>query len=172
MAGMKSLRVLAAAMALYGLWGCGPASSDAKNFLDDAEKKWFDWSLDASPPGSDRGTSPMTAKRFRRAPTNGRLRKAFGWRKAQCNWTRPNLPADQHRNTVLPTGGVMEKVLAARRLGIGRVILPKANEKDLRDLPEEVRKEMEFIFAARVEDVLSAILPGFASEPGKPAKAA
>lgn len=73
---------------------------------------------------------------------------------------------------VLPIGGVKEKVLAARRLGLKRVILPKANEKDLRDLPEEVRKEMEFIFAERVEDVLRAILPGFVSQPVAPAKAA
>ena len=73
---------------------------------------------------------------------------------------------------VLPIGGVKEKVLAARRVGIKRVILPKANEKDLRDLPEEVRKEMEFVFAERVEDVLRAMLPGFVSEPVAPARAA
>ena len=61
---------------------------------------------------------------------------------------------------VLPIGGVKEKVLAARRAGIKRVILPRGNQKDLRDLPEDVRKEMEFIFADRVEDVLRAMLPG------------
>ena len=49
---------------------------------------------------------------------------------------------------VLPIGGIKEKVLAARRAGIHTVIMPKANQKDLRDLPEEVRKEMEFIFAS------------------------
>ena len=49
---------------------------------------------------------------------------------------------------VLPIGGIKEKVLAARRAGIQTVIMPKANQKDLRDLPEEVRKEMEFIFAS------------------------
>ncbi len=63
---------------------------------------------------------------------------------------------------VLPIGGVKEKVLAARRAGINRVILPKANQKDLRDLPEPVRKETEFIFAERVEDVLAAVIPGLA----------
>ena len=73
---------------------------------------------------------------------------------------------------VLPIGGVKEKVLAARRLGIKRVIIPRANEKDLRDLPAEVRKEMEFVFADRVEDVLRAILPDFATFPLAPAKAA
>ena len=60
---------------------------------------------------------------------------------------------------VLPIGGVKEKVLAARRAGIRRVILPKANEKDLRELPEEVRKEMEFVLAERIGDVLAAALP-------------
>ncbi len=61
---------------------------------------------------------------------------------------------------VLPIGGVKEKVLAARRAGIKRVILPKDNEKDLRELPEPVRRELEFVFAERVEDVLHAALPG------------
>jgi ATP-dependent Lon protease len=61
---------------------------------------------------------------------------------------------------VLPIGGVKEKVLAARRAGIRRVILPRDNEKDLRELPEQVRKEMEFVFAERVEDVLAAAVPG------------
>jgi ATP-dependent Lon protease len=60
---------------------------------------------------------------------------------------------------VLPIGGVKEKVLAARRMGIKRVILPKANQKDLRDLPEEVRNEMHFTFAERVSDVLAEMIP-------------
>jgi ATP-dependent Lon protease len=63
---------------------------------------------------------------------------------------------------VLPIGGIKEKVLAARRAGIHTVIMPKANQKDLRDLPEEVRKEMEFIFAQRVEDVLQTAIPQLA----------
>jgi ATP-dependent Lon protease len=63
---------------------------------------------------------------------------------------------------VLPIGGVKEKVLAARRAGIRRVILPRDNEKDLRELPEQVREEMEFVFAERVEEVLSAAVPGLA----------
>jgi ATP-dependent Lon protease len=75
---------------------------------------------------------------------------------------------------VLPIGGVKEKVLAARRNGLKRVILPRGNQKDLRDLPEEVRKEMEFIFADRVADVLAAMLPGVIPSvvPVAPAKAA
>ena len=60
---------------------------------------------------------------------------------------------------VLPIGGVKEKVLAARRAGILTVILPKGNQKDLRDLPEKVRDEMKFVFAERVEDVLRVAVP-------------
>ncbi|GKS63551.1 Lon protease [Nitrospira sp.] len=57
---------------------------------------------------------------------------------------------------VLPVGGIKEKVLAAHRAGITRLILPKANEKDLKDVPQEVRDEMTFILAERIEDVLPA----------------
>jgi ATP-dependent Lon protease len=60
---------------------------------------------------------------------------------------------------VLPIGGVKEKMLAARRAGINRVIVPKGNEKDLRELPDQVRSEMEFVFVGRIEDVLIAALP-------------
>ena len=59
---------------------------------------------------------------------------------------------------VLPVGGIKEKVLGARRLGFQRVILPRQNEKDLEDLPEDVRQEMEFILADRVEQVLEAAM--------------
>jgi ATP-dependent Lon protease len=70
---------------------------------------------------------------------------------------------------VLPIGGVKEKVLAARRAGIRRVILPKANQKDLRDLPDDVRKEMEFVFAERIYDVLSEMLPSVVRRPARAA---
>jgi ATP-dependent Lon protease len=60
---------------------------------------------------------------------------------------------------VLPIGGVKEKVLAARRTGIRRVVVPHDNEKDLTDVPEPVRREMEFVFAERIEDVLAAAVP-------------
>jgi ATP-dependent Lon protease len=59
---------------------------------------------------------------------------------------------------VLPVGGIKEKVLAARRAGIRRVILPKANKKDLKEVPEEVRDEMEFILVETIDDVLPAAL--------------
>ncbi len=60
---------------------------------------------------------------------------------------------------VLPVGGIKEKVLAARRAGLKRVVIPKDNEVDLRDVPEEVRRELDFTFAERVEEVLAAALP-------------
>ncbi len=62
------------------------------------------------------------------------------------------------RGRVLPVGGIKEKVLAARRAGLKAVILPKRNEKDLDDLPDEVRKDMRFIFAEQVSDVFNAAL--------------
>jgi ATP-dependent Lon protease len=62
------------------------------------------------------------------------------------------------RGRVLPVGGIKEKVLAARRAGLKTVILPKRNEKDLDDLPDEARKDMQFIFAEQVSDVFNAAL--------------
>ena len=64
------------------------------------------------------------------------------------------------RGKVLPIGGVKEKVLAARRAGLDTVILPYRNEKDLDELPESVRKEMSFVFADQVDEVLAAALNG------------
>jgi ATP-dependent Lon protease len=72
---------------------------------------------------------------------------------------------------VLPVGGIKEKMLAARRAGIRRVILPRENRKDLRELPEHVRAEMEFVFVERVEEVFAAAVPQLA-ERFVPAKAA
>lgn len=57
---------------------------------------------------------------------------------------------------VLPVGGVKEKALAARRAGMRRVVLPRLNQKDLVELPEEVRKEMEFVLVENIEEVFSA----------------
>jgi ATP-dependent Lon protease len=57
---------------------------------------------------------------------------------------------------VLPVGGIKEKILAARRAGIKRVILPHENQKDLTSLPDEIRAEMDLIFVERIEDVLAA----------------
>lgn len=60
---------------------------------------------------------------------------------------------------VLPVGGVKEKVLAARRAGFQRVILPKANAKDLRKLPDAVRAEMAFVLAEQFDDVIRNAIP-------------
>jgi ATP-dependent Lon protease len=57
---------------------------------------------------------------------------------------------------VLPIGGVREKVLAAQRAGLKRVILPSENESDLEELPAETRKEMRFTLADSIDDVLAA----------------
>ena len=62
------------------------------------------------------------------------------------------------RGLVLPVGGIKEKVLAAHRAGIKRVIMPARNEKDLIDVPEQARKELEFVFATHMDDVLGAAL--------------
>jgi ATP-dependent Lon protease len=62
------------------------------------------------------------------------------------------------RGLVLPVGGIKEKVLAAHRAGIKRVIMPARCEKDLVDVPEQARKELEFVFATHMDDVLAAAL--------------
>jgi ATP-dependent Lon protease len=59
---------------------------------------------------------------------------------------------------VFPVGGIKEKVLAAHRAGIRRIILPDRNEADTDDIPEDVRKELEIVPATRISDVLSAAL--------------
>ncbi len=64
---------------------------------------------------------------------------------------------------VFPVGGIKEKVLAAHRAGIRRIILPAQNEHDVEEIPEDVRKELEIIPAARVSDVLNAALEADAS---------
>lgn len=58
---------------------------------------------------------------------------------------------------VLPISGGKEKVLAARRGGIRRIILPKANGKNLRDLPDHVRADTEFILVEQVDEVFHAV---------------
>jgi ATP-dependent Lon protease len=59
------------------------------------------------------------------------------------------------RGAVLPVGGIKEKVLAAHRAGIERIILPKENEKDLDDVPQDVKDELEFIPVKTVEEVIN-----------------
>jgi len=62
------------------------------------------------------------------------------------------------RGQILPVGGVKEKVLAAHRSGLSTVILPKRNEKDLEEIRQEIRQEMTFLLADRVDQVLEAAL--------------
>jgi ATP-dependent Lon protease len=76
---------------------------------------------------------------------------------------RPNLAMTGEvtlRGRVLPVGGIKEKVLAARRAGIERVILPRRNEKDLEDVPDTVCKAMQFNFVDTMDEVLDlALMP-------------
>jgi ATP-dependent Lon protease len=58
------------------------------------------------------------------------------------------------RGKVLPVGGIKEKVLAAHRAGIRTLILPRRNERDVEDVPTELRRELRFIFADDAETVL------------------
>ena len=57
---------------------------------------------------------------------------------------------------VLPVGGIKEKVLAAHRAGLRRIILPKANEKDLKEIPAEVRDDLQIFLVQRLDEVLQA----------------
>ncbi|MCE5326371.1 MAG: endopeptidase La [Planctomycetaceae bacterium] len=66
------------------------------------------------------------------------------------------------RGLVLPIGGVKEKVLAAKRAGINTIILPERNRKDLVDVPPDAQKDLKFIFAKTVDDVLRAAMDGAA----------
>ncbi|RXA21976.1 endopeptidase La [Methanosarcina sp. MSH10X1] len=59
---------------------------------------------------------------------------------------------------VLPVGGIKEKVLAAHRAGIKKVILPKENERDLEDVPEDARNELKFVPVETIEEVLKEAL--------------
>ena len=64
------------------------------------------------------------------------------------------------RGSVLPIGGLKEKSLAALRAGIRQVILPKANEKDLEEVPQEAKQRLEFIPVSEIDEVLEvALLP-------------
>ena len=63
------------------------------------------------------------------------------------------------RGKVLPVGGIKEKVLAAHRAGIRSVILPRRNERDIEDVPEELRRQLAFVFVDNAEEVLAHALP-------------
>ncbi|HTE36308.1 MAG TPA: S16 family serine protease, partial [Reyranella sp.] len=67
------------------------------------------------------------------------------------------------RGLVLPVGGIKEKVVAAAAAGIKRVMLPARNRRDYDDIPEDVRKTLEFVWLERVEDAAGAGLQSEAS---------
>jgi ATP-dependent Lon protease len=71
------------------------------------------------------------------------------------------------RGRVLPVGGVKEKVLAAHRAGIKRVIIPERNEPDLQEVPAEIREDLEFLLVGRMDQVLSHALERF-PKPNQP----
>ena len=61
------------------------------------------------------------------------------------------------RGSVLPVGGIKEKILAAHRAGIKRVLLPSRNEKDLVEVPEEIRRDLEIVFVQKMDEVLELV---------------
>ncbi|HKP73594.1 MAG TPA: endopeptidase La, partial [Pyrinomonadaceae bacterium] len=69
---------------------------------------------------------------------------------------------------VFPVGGIKEKVLAAHRAGIRRIILPSRNEADLEDIPAEVRGELEIILVSRIGEVVDAALERLVANPPPP----
>ncbi|MBC8032048.1 MAG: endopeptidase La [Pyrinomonadaceae bacterium] len=69
---------------------------------------------------------------------------------------------------VFPVGGLKEKILAAHRAGIRRILLPSRNEADIEDLPEDVRKELEIVFVARINEVIDAALEVLVANPPPP----
>ncbi len=71
------------------------------------------------------------------------------------------------RGHVLPIGGVKEKVLAAQRAGVTRVILPQANKKDLADIPKALRRDIEFVFVETIRQVFDEALIGGATRRGR-----
>lgn len=68
------------------------------------------------------------------------------------------------RGRVLPIGGLREKLLAARRSGIKKVLMPRDNEKDLKEVPDEVLKDLEIVFVDHVDEVLPQALDATAEE--------
>ena len=69
---------------------------------------------------------------------------------------------------VFPVGGLKEKILAAHRAGIRRILLPARNEADIEDLPEDVRKELQIVFVSRISDVIDAALEVLVANPPPP----
>ena len=64
------------------------------------------------------------------------------------------------RGRVLPVGGIKEKVLAAHRSGLKRVILPRANERELEDIPSKIRRNIDFVLVGELDEVFAACIEG------------
>jgi len=62
------------------------------------------------------------------------------------------------RGKILPVGGIRDKVLAAHRAGLKKIVLPKENEKDLEEVPQEVKEELQFIFVETIDEALETAL--------------
>ena len=69
------------------------------------------------------------------------------------------------RGTVLPVGGIKEKVLAAHRAGLKTVLIPYRNERDLDDVPSEVRAELDIKLIRRMDEVLGLVLEPMPPKP-------
>ena len=69
---------------------------------------------------------------------------------------------------VFPVGGLKEKILAAHRAGIRRIILPSRNEADIEDLPEDTRRELQIVFVSRISEVIDAALEVLVANPPPP----
>jgi ATP-dependent Lon protease len=69
---------------------------------------------------------------------------------------------------VFPVGGLKEKILAAHRAGIRRILLPARNEADIEELPEDTRKELQIVFVSRISDVIDSALEVLVSNPPPP----
>ena len=68
------------------------------------------------------------------------------------------------RGRVLPIGGLREKLLAARRSLIATVIMPKDNAKDLKEVPDEILKDLDIVFVEHMDEVLPLALKGASDE--------
>ncbi|MGH9960722.1 MAG: S16 family serine protease, partial [Pyrinomonadaceae bacterium] len=69
---------------------------------------------------------------------------------------------------VFPVGGIKEKVLAAHRAGIRRIILPQRNEADIEDIPDDVRKELQIVFVSRINEIVEVALEVLVANPPPP----
>lgn len=68
------------------------------------------------------------------------------------------------RGRVLPVGGIKEKILAAHRAGIKKVLLPAENKRDLEEIPANVKRDLQFVLVEHMDQVLEEALVGLADE--------